>query len=250
MAADQWEIAATLRQEIATGQYPPGSLLPPAAEMAGRFGVSESTLALVYRLLRSEGLVRTHQGRGTVVNPVPAIRRDAVRRQRREIRETGENRGAFDAELREAGLEPRTETEVGRALPPENVAARFGVPAETEAVFRRRRMYAGTEPVQLATSWIPADIAVGTPIEQADTGPGGLYSRLADAGRAPVRFAEEISVRVPDGGEAAALGIEPDHRIYVITRTAYDGQGGVVEVCMHVMPTHQWTLAYTWLAEE
>jgi GntR family transcriptional regulator len=249
MAMDQWEIAATLRREITSGQYAPGAALPPASELAERWGVSESTLALVYRLLRSEGLIRTQQGRGSIVNPVPVIRRDAVRRQLRETREGGGARGAFDGELKAAGLEPRTETEPGRAVPPREIAAILGIPEGAEAVCRRRRMYAGTETVQLATSWVPADIAAGTPIEQADTGQGGLYSRLADAGHAPARFTEEVRVRVPDEHETDALGIDPDHRAYVITRTAYDSDGRAVEVCEHLMPTHQWTLVYSWPAE-
>ena len=73
-------------------------------------------------------------------------------------------------------MDPRTETETGHAVPPATVARLLGIPEVTEAVYRKRRMYAGTEPVQLATSWIPADIADGTPITQPDTGPGGTYS--------------------------------------------------------------------------
>lgn len=249
MAADYREIAATLREEIASGQYPPGSPFPTGPELAARWGVSQGTVNLAMSVLRSEGLIRTKRGRGTIVNPVPVIRRDAAGRQRREAREAEGARGAFDAELRAAGLEPRTETEPGRAVPPADVAAALGIPEGTEAVYRRRRMYAGSEPIQLATSWIPADIAAGIPIEQADSGPGGIYSRLADAGHAPARFTEEIRVRVPEDGEPDDLGIDPDHRVYAITRTAYDGQGRAVEVNMIVMPTHQWTLTYSWPAE-
>ena len=110
-------------------------------------------------------------------------------------------------------------------------------------------MLAGDWPVQVATSWIPAVIADGTPIAEPDTGPGGIYSRLADLGHAPARFTEEVRVRVPDDDEVAALGIDPDHRVYTIIRTAADREGRAVEVNTIVMPTHQWTLAYTWQAE-
>ena len=46
-------------------------------------------------------------------------------------------------------------------------------------------MYASGFPVELATSWLPADI-VGTNEElyDADPGPGGIYSRLAELGMA------------------------------------------------------------------
>jgi len=246
MAAGFGQIVSTLREEIASGTYASG--VPAGSELAARFGVSESTINRALSQLRSEGFVRTLQGRGTVVNPVPMIRRDAVARQRTGTREAGDSRGAFDAELRAAGLDPRTETDTGHAIPPAAAARLLGIPEDTGAVYRRRRMFAGTEPVQLATSWIPADIADGTPITQSDTGPGGIYSRLADLGHAPAWFTEDVSVKVPDEEEASALGIDPDHRVYAITRTATDAAGRVVEVNMIVMPTHQWTLCYTWPA--
>jgi GntR family transcriptional regulator len=249
MAADYREIAAVLREEIASGVYPPGSRFPTGPELAARWRVSQGTANLAMNYLRSEGLIRTKRGRGTIINPVPVILRDASGRQRREARESGGARGAFDAELRRAGLEPRTDSEPGRAVPPAEVAAALGIPEGVEAIYRRRRMYAADGPVQLATSWIPADIAAGTAIEEADPGPGGIYSRLADAGHAPAEFTEEIRVRVPDDGEANALDLDSDHRVYAITRTARDSQGRAVEVNLIVMPAHQWTLAYTWPAE-
>ena len=110
-------------------------------------------------------------------------------------------------------------------------------------------MFAGDWPVQVATSWIPAEIADGTPIAEPDTGSGGIYSRLADLGHAPAQFTEEVRVRVPDDDEVTALSIDPDHRVYTITRVAADRADRPVEVNTIVMPTHQWTLAYTWQAE-
>ena len=247
MTASYGQIVTTLREEILSGLYP--AAVPAGAELAARFGVSESTINRALSQLRSEGLVRTQQGRGTTVNPVPVIRRDALARQRAGTRESGGSRGAFDAELRAAGLDPRTEVEVGRATPPGTVARLLGIPEGTEAVYRKRRMYAGDWPVQVTTSWIPAGIADGTPIAEPDPGPGGIYSRLADLGHAPAEFTEEVRVRVPDDEEVTALGIDADHRVYTITRVAADRAGRTVEVNAIVMPTHQWTLAYAWPAE-
>lgn len=247
MAASYGQIVTTLREEIVSGLY--AAALPPGAELASRFGVSESTINRALSQLRSEGLVRTQQGRGTTVNPVPVIRRDAVGRQRVGTRESGGSRGAFDAELRAAGMDPRTDVDVGRAVPPGSVARLLDIPEGTEAVYRKRRMFAGDWPVQVATSWIPADLAVGTQIAERDTGPGGIYSRLADLGHAPAEFTEEVRVRVPGDEEVTALGIDPDHRVYTITRVASDRSGRVVEVNSIVLPTHQWTLTYAWQAE-
>jgi GntR family transcriptional regulator len=249
MAADYREIAAVLRDEIASGLYPRASQFPTGPDIAERWKVSTATANLAMGELRREGLIRTKRGRGTIVNPVPVITRDASGRQHREAREAAGARGAFDAELRAAGLEPRTDSEPGRAVPPGDVAALLGIPEAQQAVFRRRLMYAGDYPVQLATSWLPLDIAGGTQIEEADTGPGGIYSRLADLGHAPADYTEALVERVPSGAEAEDLELDPDHRVYDITRTAVDSQGRVVEVNKITLPAHQWKLVFRWPAE-
>src|SRR5271154_1462630 len=124
MAAGFGQIISTLREEIVSGTYASG--VPAGSELAGRFGVSESTINRALSQLRSEGFVRTQQGRGTVANPVPVIRRDAAARQRIGTREADGSRGAFEAELRAAGLEARTETEIGHAVPPAAAARLLG----------------------------------------------------------------------------------------------------------------------------
>jgi GntR family transcriptional regulator len=250
MALDYREIAAVLRDELDAGLYPRRAVFPTGPEIAARFKVSQGTANLAMNLLRTDGRIRMKRGRNTIVNPVPVITRDAVSRQRPGAREAAGARGAFDAELREAGLEPRTTSEPGRAVPTADVAAALGIPEGTEAVYRRRLMYAGPDPVQLATSWLPADIAGGTPIEAADPGPGGIYSRLRDLGHAPADFTEEVAVRGPGEEEADALGLDPDHRVYDITRTVADGQARVIEVNKIVLPAYQWRLVYRWGAED
>jgi len=144
---------------------------------------------------------------------------------------------------------PRTDVEVGRAAPPGSIARLLNITEGTEAVYRKRHMFAGDWPVQVAASWIPADLADGTRIAERDTGPGGIYSRLADLGHAPAEFTEEVGGRVPDDEEVNALRIDPDHRVYTITRVASDRADRVVEVNSIVLPSHQWTLAYTWQAD-
>jgi GntR family transcriptional regulator len=44
--------------------------------------------------------------------------------------------------------------------------------------------------------------------------------------------------------------MDADQRVYVIIRTARAADGRPVEVCVHVMPTHQWELVYEWQAED
>jgi GntR family transcriptional regulator len=110
-------------------------------------------------------------------------------------------------------------------------------------------MYADDIPVQLATSWLPLDIAKGTAIEQVDTGRGGTYSRLAELGHTITQFAEAISVSLPADHEADFLRLGPGQLIYNIRRTAADQDGRVVEVTDTTMSVTRFGLVYRWPAE-
>lgn len=60
-------IRARLKLEIASGEYAQGDHLPPADELARRYGANKNTILRALRLLRSEGVVDFGRGRGAVV---------------------------------------------------------------------------------------------------------------------------------------------------------------------------------------
>jgi GntR family transcriptional regulator len=243
------QVARQIREAIAAGEFPPGAKLPAEPELAERYGVSRALVNRALGILQSEGLVKPQRGRGTFVNEIPVIRRDTAARQRRAIREAGQARGAFDAELAAKGLTPSTTVTVGRAPASAEVAALLDVNEGAEVVSRSRVMSANDVPVQIAMSFLPLDIAQGTPLEEEDTGPGGTYSRLADLGHAPVEFTETVRVRAPEPDEARTLKMELEQRILSITRTARTSGGRIVEVNKITLPAHQWELSFTWSAE-
>jgi GntR family transcriptional regulator len=194
------QIADQLRDAIREGRYPEGSLLPSESALADTYGVTRMTARQAVEVLKTEGLVRSEHGRGVFVRQRPTIRRLARNRFGRAYRETG--KGAYDVEMKQLGLVPRTElVEVGPVIPPQEVAERLQLGPEEQALIRRRQMYVSDEPMQLATSFIPWSLAEGTRMAEPDTGPGGIYSRLADIGHGPVRFTEEVSTRLATPGE-------------------------------------------------
>ncbi len=64
-------ILATLRQELASGAYPPGSRLPGEVELGARFGVSRNTVRKAVACLSASGLVTVRKGAGMFV-PLPS----------------------------------------------------------------------------------------------------------------------------------------------------------------------------------
>jgi GntR family transcriptional regulator len=239
------DIAAILRQEIEAGQHKRGSLLPAEPVLAERFQTTRATINNVLRVLRAEGLISTQQGRGTYVTAMtPRINRNAMLRYRKESRERAQ--GAFDFEVRKLNMTPRSDLTVGRVVPPAHVAEILSVDAGQEVVVRSRRMFADDVPVQIAPSYIPLDIAADTILEEQDQGAGGMLSRMTELGYAQVRMTERINVRPPEEDEADFLQMSADQRVYEITHVGWTAEGRPVEVCLHVMPTHYWTLDYEW----
>jgi GntR family transcriptional regulator len=243
------QVAAELRRRIQAGQYGPGSQLPTEGEIAEEIGVTRPTVNRAFSMLRSEGLIRPVRGRGTIVNPLPVITRQTIQRQGRQAREEGAARGAFAGELARLGLEARSDVDVVEALADEELSELLGVPVEAPLVARQRTMYANGVAVQLATSYLPLALAEGTTMMQPDSGPGGIYSRLADIGQAPATFREITRVRTPDSEEARLLDLDADHRVFDIIRVARTAEGRAVEVNVMVLPAHQWRLDTEWSAE-
>lgn len=74
-----WLLADTLRQKIASGALRPGDKMPSFVDLRAEYGVSQSTIERVYRLLEQEGLVAREPSRGTfVAEPVRRTRTGLV----------------------------------------------------------------------------------------------------------------------------------------------------------------------------
>lgn len=247
------QVANLLREAIVRGDYPAGSTFPSEPELVELFGgkdvVSRTTINRALLVLRAEGVIRVQRGKRTIVRSVPTIRRDANTRYARDNREQDDARGAFDSDIKKAGFDPRSLVKVERASPPADVVAALKLEGDEDAVVRKRLMYAGETPVQLATSYIRWSIADGTKLVEQDTGPGGTYSRLAELGHAPVRFTETVSLRPASTEEADFLRLSDEHHVLVIFHRAWTSDKDTVEVTIHVLPPHQWELQYGWPAE-
>ena len=63
------QVAARLGQEIVAGDFPPGTLLPTAAEMCARFSVSRTALREAYSILSAKSLIVARPKIGTRVRP-------------------------------------------------------------------------------------------------------------------------------------------------------------------------------------
>lgn len=181
------------------------------------------------------------QGRlRTLRSPVRRLASDRFARRHRK-----EGKAAFIAEAEASGHAPsvdqiRVTNEVASA----DIAARLNLKPRERVIVRSRRYLADGRPVETATSYIPESIAKGTPITEVNTGPGGIYGRIEDAGHELARFTEEVSARMPTPDERKALEIGAGIPVMTLVRTAYDTNGVPVEVCDTVKIAHSFVLEY------
>jgi GntR family transcriptional regulator len=238
------QIADELRDRIENGTYPPGDPLPSESKLAEEWGVTRVTINKAVTLLRASGDLKVRRGSGTYVRSLPKIPRYAKTR----YASRSEGTGAGEVEARKLSLASTTKyREIGRIRTPAKVAKVLGIRKNEDSLVRRRVLYANGEPTQIADSYYPWSIAKGTQeLQREDTGEGGSYSRLAEIGFAPVRFTESIDVRTPTDAEARTLELEASQPVFEIWHVAYAADDRPIEVCIHVMPGHLWTLNYDW----
>ncbi|BCJ56790.1 winged helix-turn-helix domain-containing protein [Micromonospora endophytica] len=64
---DYIRISDEIVSDVRSGRVTPGEKLPSIADMSDRFGVSSSTIQMVYVRLEALRVIRRHQGKGIFV---------------------------------------------------------------------------------------------------------------------------------------------------------------------------------------
>lgn len=233
-------IADELRSAIASGTYAPGDRLPGENALMEHYGVARMTARQALAVLQNEGLTATRRGAGVFVRDFQPIIRDGIKRLSRDRWLTGRGIWGGDGERRPLTVDNLKVREV-RA--PAYVAEVLGITTGERVVERERRYLLDGRPVLLATSWLPASIAAGTPIARKDTGEGGLYARLAELGYAPTHFREDLRARMPSGEEASTLDIPAGTPVITVARTAY-AKERVVELNEMTLDASVYVLRY------
>ena len=237
------QIADFARDDIQSGKLAEGARLPSEREFMDQYAAARGTVRQALALLKSEGLIQTEHGRGAFVRRRPPVRRIAGDRFARKHREAG--KAAFLAEAEAEGMSPGVEVlKVGAETADPAVAGRLGLEPGSKVLVRRRRYLADGDPVELATSYVPWDLASGTAMTKKNPGPGGIYARLEEGGHRLGRFTEEVSARMPTPEETRSLRLSAGTPVFGLLRTAVDEAGRAVEVCDTVMAADRFVLTY------
>ncbi|MFB8210070.1 aminotransferase class I/II-fold pyridoxal phosphate-dependent enzyme [Streptomyces sp. NPDC056010] len=227
------EIAASVEHGVASGELPPGHVLPPMRELAARLEVNPNTVAAAYRTLRERGVIETAGRRGSRIRPRPAsTARGSMRVEAPPgVRDLGDGSpdpallprlgeafasvaGAYDREpglYGEAAVDPEFAALARAAMDAD------GVPDGPVA--------AASGSLDAIERVLSAHLRPGDRVAVEDPGWGGLLDLVPALGMRPVPMALDDDGPLPDALEAA---LQAGARAVVITDRAQNPTGATV----------------------
>jgi DNA-binding GntR family transcriptional regulator len=219
------QVVAEIKKRIERGTYLPGSLLPSEHQLVAEFGVSRPTIVKSLAILRQDGWIDTQQGKGSFVRGRPALADAERTRPAHDVLEIPEAQLA--GELVQAGVK----------LAPPKITALLRLQPGTRAFLRQRLLTSDGEPVELASTWLPLDLAAGTDLASPDLLSESIRHHLQTRKKIRLDHAiEQITARHPEGEEATLLQVTADAPVLSVTVTAYDAVKQPIQVSDLVLP--------------
>ena len=210
-------IASRAEARIRSGEWTPGTRLPPERELCRILDVSRSTLRLALAELEERGLITRHQGRGTFV-------------ARRRIEADATSYFTIGAALRAGGRELDTKVvKVETSPASRTIAADLGILPGDPVVHLERLRSLDREPLLLETSNLP--VALFPELGRQDLEHRSLYEILHDVyGHEPSAATETLEPVMLTPHEAAQLGVGRHTPALLIRRVSVDTAGTPIEV--------------------
>jgi GntR family transcriptional regulator len=209
------QVTAAIRDAIAPGEYPPGTLLPSETQLIERYQVSRPTVRNAVAALRAEGIIEVVHDKGSFVRgtPTPVLTIDrTVARSRRGTFMAG---GASDWQAPEAPSVYRTKTTAA-------TGPLLGL-REGEALFGVDRLFADatTGTRLLHQTLIPFATADGTSLaNHPDIEPAAIYALLAENGHS-LWWSEIVGARMPLPDERTTLQLQDATPLLETLRVAH-----------------------------
>jgi GntR family transcriptional regulator len=196
------QVSADLRRRCASGAFVDG--VPGELTLCSEYDVSRHTIREALRALRSEGVILSQRGRGSVVRSGFSQNVGAVYSLFRSVEEQG---AVQTSEV--LRLETTVHSPAAREL---------GLPDDAALVVLERIRRADGEPLAHDISWLPA--ALGAPLLGTDFGHTALYDELARLGVHVDAGSERMAAMIPGDRIARLLDLEPCSATLFIERRA------------------------------
>ena len=213
------EIAAVLRERIASGVIAPGGMLPSESEMSTEFDVSRVTIRRALEVLREEGSVNARQGLGWFATGAAVSQSLGVLGTIEE--QMVANGMVSERHVVEYAFEKATKT-VAKTL-------------DADQVLRVKRVNtADGEPFAVVTVWCPAEM--GKRLSRHDVERSPFYELLDIQLKTAT---QTIGADAATADEAKLLEIPVGSPVLRCERVTRDADGRAVLLSHHVFPAHK-----------
>jgi len=226
------QVVDALRDEILRGKYPVGGQLPTEGELSERFSVSRHTVREALRYLRSDGLVSSRQGAGTIV-----ARPSAPSTYVQEIESIN------DLIQYAASIRYKVDRSEVIAADAALAASIGGISGQNWLRIEGLRYEDdNNKPVCRTVVYVHTDFAgVGRLVGRRNS---AIYELIEDLYGEKIAEVEQVinAYRVPEG-VAAELALEPDAVIVEVRRTYRTVNSKIAEVAVNQYPADRFTLS-------
>jgi GntR family transcriptional regulator len=236
------QLAATLRTEIDSGLYAPGSKLPSERKLMARFSASRNTVRLGLQRLVTEGRIFPSQGQGYLVHRQDVLVYNSSRSEDHN-RRLSAGVDAWVQDIQEQGREPSQSISVSIEKADPGIAQRLDLEPDSLVLVRRRLRFVDGQPWSTEDSYYPHDLVKNTPIAEPADIPEGVIAYMASIGYTQIQYVDDVSAVIPDPKQADELAIETGIPLLTRTRTGYT-ETGPVRVTVTAMPTDRNILRY------
>lgn len=221
------QIAAELRDLIMRGDLSPGTQLPSTAQLVAQYGAANATIQHALKALKDEGFLDSRVGKGAYVRDRQPFVIDAAAYIAPEP-------GRFRYQL----------LAVDTIVPAADVVDGLRLEPGATAIARTRILFHDAQPVELSTSYYPADIAANSSLAKPAKIRGGAPQVLAELGFPQRAFADRISARPPTVEEAETLDLPGGTPVIRQLRVIYSNNERPVEVSVLIKGAHRYELLY------
>jgi GntR family transcriptional regulator len=229
------QLVTAIQERIMDGTYAHGALMPTEAQLGAEFGVSRATVVRALQLLKADGWIESHQGRGTYVSAKLGWSPDPVRR---------------GAELFTEAEPPESRStllHVGPAPVPPVVASVLGLRSGDQAFLRRRLVAIEDETIELVSAWFPLAVAEGTGLDSPKPLTEGTHAHLERRKRITItRVSQRISASAATTEEANMLNLPRRIPLLNLLVTGYDSNDQPVQAVAVALPADRHELEDTY----
>ncbi|MFC5820553.1 GntR family transcriptional regulator [Nonomuraea harbinensis] len=219
------QLIAELERRIDSGEYPPGSMLPSEHQLMAEFGMARPTVVKALGVLRDQGWIVTHQGKGRFVRGRPAIPTGQQVRTGREL-----------LERKEVQVSSRLLT-AEEVQAPNRIAAYLNLKPKSAVVLRRSLVEHDGEPTEISSTWLPVEVASGTPLTEPEELKQGVRRYVESAaGTSLDHIIEHVTARNPTKEESSLLDVKPSAALLTVYAVACDATGRPWVVVESVLP--------------